>query len=293
MAAQGNGLTEEDMQRPADEGRSLHDELCEFFRAKMGLSTPITRNNMPKASSIMQAFKSITKDEHRFQQLLLDLQATRFHALWPEHNVVPPTKEGLAWYAAHCIAPLPERTMRTRSMDKVEDSKEEEEEGEEEDEEEEEEEEDEEEDGDKDNDDDDNEEDDDDEDNKDEAAEEEEPTICEVCEACPCEWIEYGKDIVNHAKESFPLLPKKYNKNEVNPKIRYTCYMFYTYAKYGNLGRGNRMKPSKCVEDNIFKLWPSDKRTGFQYSKKQLAEDDDNDSNGGGKRPSKRRKKAK
>ena len=37
------------------------------------------------------------------------------------------------------------------------------------------------------------------------------------------------------------------------------------------------MKPSKCVEDNIFSLWPSDKQTGFKYSKRQLGEDDSND----------------
>ena len=311
MAAKGVPFTEQDLQRPADEGRSLHDEVSEFYRAKLGVTTPITPNNIPKSRDVQTVFDSLTEDEPRFFQLLIDLQATRLHDLWPGADRIPPTKEGIAWHAAHCLLPrassekqkeadLKEKKRRqdaeAESELEYDDARQEEEEEEEEeeysdleeDEEEEEEEEKEEE---------------EEEEEKGKAAaggngdenleedEEEEPKICEVCEACPCEWIEYGPDIVNHAQETFPQLPKNYDQNEVHPKIRYACYMFYTYAKYGHLGRGNRMKPSKCVQDNIYNLWPSEKRTGFRHSNKQSAENDEDDEGVSHQRRKKRKAK--
>ena len=256
MAAKNNGtpFTEHDLQRPADEGRSLHDEVSEFLRVKVGVATPITPRNMPKSSIIAKAFRTITTEEKRFQQLLADLQATQVQDLWPGADGPPATKEGVTWHAAHSLIASNRMNVTTRSMSSHQATVEgQEKTG-------------------------------DDEEQAgigkrqgDEDDEEEEPTICEICEACPCEWIEYGPAIVENAKETFPQLPKDYNKDKVHPKIRYASYIYYTYAKYGNLGRGNRLKPSKCVEDNIFSLWPSEKRTGFKYSKRQLEEDDSND----------------
>ena len=103
--------------------------------------------------------------------------------------------------------------------------------------------------------------------------EEEEPTICEICEACPCEWIEYGPSIVEHARTTYSDVDEStVNKEEVYPAIRYTCYQYYTYAKYGNLGKGIRMQPSKCILDKVFSMWPTEKRTGFKWSRKQISQ---------------------
>ena len=79
MTTKGNPFTEEDLQRPGDEGRSLHDEVSYFLQLKMGLTTPITANNLPKSSAVAEAFRNlgIDEDERRFKQLLVDLQATK------------------------------------------------------------------------------------------------------------------------------------------------------------------------------------------------------------------------
>ena len=106
MATKANPFTIQDLQRPADEGRSLHDEVSEFFRSKMGVSTPITSSNIPRSRQVAEAFTKIGENEERFKQLLVDLQATKLHDLWPGHDGPPPTKEGVAWHAANSLLPV-------------------------------------------------------------------------------------------------------------------------------------------------------------------------------------------
>lgn len=107
MPTQGNPFTDDDLQRPSHEGRSLHDEVSNFFRGKLEISSPITASNLPKSSKVAEAFKMVLNDEsdERFTRLLLDLQATKLNDLWPGHSVPPPTKEGVAWHAAHSLLP--------------------------------------------------------------------------------------------------------------------------------------------------------------------------------------------
>ena len=233
--------------------------MSEFLRVKAGLATPITPRNMPKSSIIAKAFQTITTEGIRFQQLLADLQAAQVQDLWPGADRPPATKEGLTWHAAHSLVASNRMNVTAEGQEKTGDGEEQAGIGKRQ---------------------------------GDEDDEEEEPTMCKICEACPCEWIEYGPAIVENVKEMFPQLPKDYNKDKVHPKIRYASYIYYTYAKYGNLGRGNRLKPSKCVEDNIFSLWPSEKRTGFKYSKRQLEEDDSNDKESTNNASRRRKRKA-
>ena len=85
MPTQGNPFTDDDLQRPSHEGRSLHDEVSNFFRGKLEISSPITASNLPKSSKVAEAFKMVLNDEsdERFTRLLLDLQATKLNDLWP------------------------------------------------------------------------------------------------------------------------------------------------------------------------------------------------------------------
>ena len=106
----GNPFTEADLQRPADEGRSLHDEVRSFLEVKMGLKTPITASNLPKSSAVAKAFQKLenNKNEDRYKQLLADLQATKINDLWPEAaDMPPPTKEGIVWHAANSLVNKP------------------------------------------------------------------------------------------------------------------------------------------------------------------------------------------
>ena len=101
----GNAFTQGDLQRPADEGRSLHDEVSTFLHVKMGLKTPITASILPKSSDVAKAFRMLGEDknEFRYKQLLADLQATKIKDLWPEYEMPPATKEGVVWHASNSL----------------------------------------------------------------------------------------------------------------------------------------------------------------------------------------------
>ena len=55
-------------------------------------------------------------------------------------------------------------------------------------------------------------------------------------------------------------------------KIRYALYRSFTYARYGQLGKNNRIKLGRCVEDKIKELFPNPE--GVEYTGFQPADED-------------------
>ena len=99
-------FTKANLERPASEGRSLHDAASSFLRNVMNVPTPISAANLPKSKEIQKTFLELdpVRDNvaHKF---LLDLQATPLQDLWGEDSVSPPpTKEGLLWHAANALS---------------------------------------------------------------------------------------------------------------------------------------------------------------------------------------------
>ena len=99
--------------------------------------------------------------------------------------------------------------------------------------------------------------------------------VCHICASSPCEWEEFGPDV----KEQIKLLYFRQEEDgkeiiidengvKVNNNImRKHSYRFFTYLKYGHLGKGNRMNTPLCVIDEIRKLFPEEKEEdyiGFQ-----------------------------
>jgi len=58
-------------------------------------------------------------------------------------------------------------------------------------------------------------------------------------------------------------------------KIRYALYRSFTYARYERLGKNNRIKLGRCVEDKIKELFPNPEGveyTGFQPADEEVLE---------------------
>ncbi len=88
---------------------------------------------------------------------------------------------------------------------------------------------------------------------------------CYTCGKTPCEWLEYGIDVLSAFKDHFDISPAQSagyvvelgSGNEVsNNRIRFTRYRMFTYEKFGCLGKGNRIKLLDCVETEIKKTFP-------------------------------------
>ena len=74
--------------------------------------------------------------------------------------------------------------------------------------------------------------------------------ICWICGDKPCEWICWGDELkqhreayINNQNESEQIIP--------NSKIRKCLYRYYTYLKYGHLGKRVRLEVSPCVLQQI------------------------------------------
>ena len=97
----GNPFSIDDLSRPADEGRSLHDELSAFFREVMNLSTPI--KILPSVLDVKNAFSKVTIENVRFSQLKLDMQVTKLNDLWISSDKPPSSQAGIVWQAVQEI----------------------------------------------------------------------------------------------------------------------------------------------------------------------------------------------
>ena len=52
-------FTQDDLQHPADEGCTLHDEVSHFLQLKLGIMTSVASSNMPKSQVVTEeAFKA-------------------------------------------------------------------------------------------------------------------------------------------------------------------------------------------------------------------------------------------
>ena len=94
---------------------------------------------------------------------------------------------------------------------------------------------------------------------------ENEDVCCYTCGKTPCEWLEYGVEVLDAIEKRFDCSEAKSNgyvveigsDNHVqNNKIRFSLYRMFTYEKFGCLGKGNRMKIPDCVESRIKELFP-------------------------------------
>ena len=81
---------------------------------------------------------------------------------------------------------------------------------------------------------------------------EESEAVCLRCGSTPCEWITYGKDIIEGGQEMYSE-----EENVENNKKRKAMYRLFTYIKYGHLGKGNRIPIPICVIEKIREMFPS------------------------------------
>lgn len=75
--------------------------------------------------------------------------------------------------------------------------------------------------------------------------------MCYICGEKPCDWIQYGKELIQRGVEMFSGEEMVSNKI-----IRKTVYRMYVYTKYGHLGKGKRVRIPICVRDRIREKWP-------------------------------------
>ena len=90
-----------------------------------------------------------------------------------------------------------------------------------------------------------------------EESKEEEDPICVVCGGTPCEWKEYGADVIQEVEVKFNHqdggLVVDVDTGDLVPleTLRHLCYAAFTKAKYGVLGKKNRILPPQCILDEI------------------------------------------
>ena len=89
-----------DLNRPADEGTSLHDDANKFYREVMKLKAPITRRKLPKNKQVVESILNNPRC-NELNDILLDLHARPKEDLWPGNQDPPPDFIGVLWDAVH------------------------------------------------------------------------------------------------------------------------------------------------------------------------------------------------
>ena len=78
--------------------------------------------------------------------------------------------------------------------------------------------------------------------------------VCQVCGLTPCKWEEFG-ELLLETRNMYDRETQG-TTGEVldaagdivsSAKVRFALYSYFTYIKYGHLGRGNRPVP-RCVK---------------------------------------------
>lgn len=90
----------QDLERPASEGRSLHDLVNRFLRSEMEVPTPVTE--LPSLSAIIKAMER-TEDEN-YKEFIFDLASTKIESILPHGLPVEKNLFGLFWKAATSLA---------------------------------------------------------------------------------------------------------------------------------------------------------------------------------------------
>jgi len=94
---------------------------------------------------------------------------------------------------------------------------------------------------------------------------ENEDVCCYTCGKTPCEWLEYGVEVLDAIKKRFDCSDAKSNRYVVeigldnhvqNNKIHFSLYRMFTFENFGCLGKGNRIKIPDCVESRTMELFP-------------------------------------
>ena len=94
---------------------------------------------------------------------------------------------------------------------------------------------------------------------------EEDESVCAICGGTPCEWEEFGPELIRRAslmarrsgsEEGGEDLVDSSGRPITYTKMRCFLYRTFTYMKFGHLGRGNRIPLPNCVLREIKKLYP-------------------------------------
>ena len=86
-----------------------------------------------------------------------------------------------------------------------------------------------------------------------EESKEEEDPVCEVCGGTPCEWKEYGAEVIQEVDVTFNHwdggLVVDVGTGDVVPSetLQHLCYAAFTRVKYSVLGKKNRIPPPQCI----------------------------------------------
>ena len=101
--------------------------------------------------------------------------------------------------------------------------------------------------------------------------EEKQDEMCDICGGTPCDWEVYGHEILEDITEMYADEESSQVENRTqvdNRTIRKSAYKLFVYSKYGHLGKGQRIKISSCVLDNIRARWPDEdgNYTGYYSS---------------------------
>ena len=115
MSGKSQPFTAADLERPASEGRLLHDLCSAFLCECCDINGPCdrTKHNLTR-DHIVQAFSfAKLKEDAVVVQLLEDLQVTTLESVWPGYNDHPPlTKEGMVWNSAQDTLLSPSKTPK-------------------------------------------------------------------------------------------------------------------------------------------------------------------------------------
>ena len=94
--------------------------------------------------------------------------------------------------------------------------------------------------------------------------------VCAMCGSMPCEWIEFGKSLLENANVIHPKDgdgERSDDKNVVadDERVLKTSCRMLTRAKHGHLGKGNIIPLPNCVLQKIRDAFPDpeDDHVGF------------------------------
>jgi hypothetical protein len=79
--------------------------------------------------------------------------------------------------------------------------------------------------------------------------------VCLYCEQIPCEWLHYGRSVVDSVRAKSSSSPST-DISLINKSCRHDAYRMYTRAKYGYMGKGRRVPLPTCVVDGIRANFP-------------------------------------
>ena len=109
--------TRDDLYRPADEGRSLHDDASRFYRDVMGLETPVMKSSQPDHGAICEALEyKVQKDDLPIWTIVYSMFQTERAALWSTDDRLDHSA-GIFWRACRSYQPSALRYIHAVNLD--------------------------------------------------------------------------------------------------------------------------------------------------------------------------------